>query len=273
MDVFLDHFSDTAHTGKIRGLFFTLINSTWAISPLIAAFIIESKGIITVYSVGIISVGVALTIIFSGLRKTTFKKRPIHSLQQVYIKNLKNKDLRNIFSLSALLHISYVISLIYIPLYLHNSIGFAWIDIGLLILISNIPFLFLGYPIGYIADTYIGEQELLITGLIIAALGTFGFSLITTTSFAAWSIVFIISRIGMSIVETTTESYLFKKIDTDDTETLSIQRNAIPVGYLLGPLVGFIVSLFTESYEPIFIILAGLFIVGLYPATQLNDTK
>lgn len=273
MDVFLDHFSDDSKTGQIRGLFFTLINLTWAVSPLIAGFIIGAQSMLTVYAVGITSVLASLLIVLLFLRKTIFEKRPIHNMKQSYFAAWQNSDLRNIFSLSTMLHIGYVVSMIYLPLYLYTTIGFSWIEIGLLILIANIPFLVLGYPIGYLADTYLGEQELLITGLIIAALGTIGFSLITAPHFIAWAIVFLISRIGMSMIETTTESFLFKNIEHDDTETLSIQRNAIPVGYLVGPLIGFMVSLFTESYEPIFIILAGLFICAIYPASQLNDTK
>lgn len=273
IDVFLEHFSNDNETGRIRGSFFTLINLTWAVSPLIAGIIINYYGIITVYTIGIISVIGALYVFAAPLRKTLFQKRPVHTIKETYLKSAHDKDLRNIFSLSTVLHIGYVSSMIYLPLYLHTTIGFGWIDIGLLILISNIPFLALGYPIGYIADRYLGEQELLITGLTIAGIGTLGISMISEQHFAAWVIILIVSRVGISIIETTTESYLFKKIEHDDSETLSIQRNAIPVGYLIGPAIGFFVSLITESYKPIFIILAGLFIVMIYPATQLNDTK
>ena len=64
MDVFLGHFSNIENTGKIRGLFFMIINSTWALSPFIAGQIIENFGIRSVYVLAIAMV-IVTTLIFA----------------------------------------------------------------------------------------------------------------------------------------------------------------------------------------------------------------
>src|SRR5690606_36525455 len=142
-------------------------------------------------------------------------------------------------------HFFYAVAVIYMPLYLYMTIGFSWANIGFLLLLANIPFIVLGYPVGKIADEYIGEKEMMMAGLCIAALGVFGFIMSDSTSIVSWAIILIISRIGISILETTTESYFFKKKAHDDAEILSIQRNAIPLAYLIVPLLAFGINNFS----------------------------
>lgn len=274
MDVFVEHFSTKESTGRIRGIFFTIINLTWALAPLMAGSILEKYSHENiVYILAIVCVVVSFTIFSLHFKKETFKKNDNHSLSEMYKKLILNKDLKNAFFVSTMMHLVYASSMIYIPLHLHLVIGMDWIQIGLLILISNIPYLLLGFPIGYIADNVVGEKKLIITGLIISALGTLGFAFIRYPDFFAWALVFFVSRIGLSIIETSSESYIFKKIEHDDTEMLSMERNAIPLGYLIAPLIGFIISLFTDRYEVIFIIIAILLLMTIYPSLKLKDIQ
>ena len=270
MDVFLEHFSDTKHTGRIRGIFFTIINLTWALSPLLAGILIEHLNISWVYIIGSISVVLSGVVIFTKLRSTKFKKKILHSTKASLTRMLKNKNLRNIFLLSSMLHFFYSFSAIYLPLYLFSTIGFTWVQIGALILIGNIPFLLLGYPIGYLSDIW-GEKQLLITGIIISILGTLGFILTKEPQFFAWAILFFVSRIGISTLETTSESYTFKNIEHDDTETLSIQRDATPFGYIIAPVMGYVIQIFTDSYIPIFIGVIIVMLLSFYPAIKLKN--
>lgn len=274
IDIFIEHFSRKKDTGKIRGTFFTIINFAWAISPLLAGALIDTyNNTDIIYIVAIACVSISFIIFKNNFKNLEFKKKKPHGFLSMLNKLLINNDLRNVFPISAMLHFVYASSLIYIPLHLHSVIGLSWIEIGSLLLISNIPYLILGYPIGYIADKYIGEKEMMIGGLIIASIGLIGFSTLKYPVFIAWAIIFFISRVGLSLIETTTESYIFKKIKHNDIEMLSIERNAIPIGYLLAPFVGFCVSLFTDSYIPIFVITGILLLVHIYPATKINDTK
>lgn len=273
MDVFLNRFSDTEYTGRIRGLFFTLINFTWAISSLIAGYGIDTFGMKSIYGLGVMSICITSIVFFSHFKKVRFEVPPLSNPFIAYKKMTENRDKRNIFSLSFLLHSFYAMAIIYLPYHLHYVIGFSWIDIGFLLLIANLPFLLLEYPVGKIADVYLGEQELMITGLAIAALGTFGFALVSTPSILLWSFVLILSRIGIALLETTTESYFFKIIDKQSIEQISIQRTVIPLAYVFVPLLGFIVSFFFETSLTLFILIGIFLLIGIYPAARIHDTK
>lgn len=274
IDILIEYFSQKKDIGKIRGSFFTIVNITWAIAPLVAGMVLDAYGQNTIiYFIAIVCVLISFFILRISPIAIKPKIKKNNSLRGMYTNLIKNNDLKNVFPISMMLHFIYAISLIYIPLHLHLVIGLSWIEIGSLIFISNIPFLVLGYPIGYIADNYIGEKEIMISGLIISALSMIGFIFINNDNFIAWVIIFLVSRVGLSLIETTTESYIFKKIKHNDIEMLSIERTAIPLGYILAPFIGFCVSLLTNSYIPIFIITGLLLSLSIYPALKLKDTK
>lgn len=273
MDVFLEHFSDFHNTGRIRGLFFMIINAAWALSPFIAGQIIDRIGIQFVYLLALGMVIITAGIFMTHFRSTVFHHKPKRKIRELFQAVRARRDLKNIFLLSLTLHFFYAVAVIYMPLYLHNTIGFLWSDIGFLLLLANIPFLVLGYPVGKIADQYIGEKEMMMAGLVITALGTLGFIFTDSASILTWAIILIVSRIGISILETTTESYFFKKMDYDDHQIISIQRNAIPLAYLIVPLFAFIINIFSEGYHILFASVVVIFLLALYPASQLEDTK
>lgn len=272
MDVFVEQFSKKNTTGRIRGIFYTIISFTWAISPLIAGAIITKYGSeLIIYMIAMLCVGMTLAIFAKSFKKEVFKKNKIHLLTKTYYKLIQNTDLKNIFFISTVLHTIYASSMIYIPLHLHLIIGISWINIGWLILIANIPYLLFGYLVGFLSDNYIPEKILIITGLIIAAVGTLGFGVIHGSNFWAWSIIFFISRLGLTIIETSSESYLFKKIRHNDTETLSIERSAVPLGFIIAPFIGFLISLLTDNYVGVFIISSLLLLATIYPTVKLHN--
>lgn len=273
MDVFLEHFSSFNNTGKIRGLFFVIINSTWALSPFIAGQIIENFGIRSVYFLAVTMIIITALIFASNFKTTQFLHKPKRKLSDLINTVRKNTNLKNIFLLSMTLHFFYAVAVIYMPLYLYTTIGFSWAHIGILLLLANVPFLVLGYPVGKIADEYIGEKEMMMGGLVVAAIGVLGFIITDSISLVTWAIVLIISRIGISVLETTTESYFFKKMDRDDNEIISIQRNAIPLAYLIVPLLAFIINIFSQDYRILFAGVIIVLLLALYPASQLEDTK
>lgn len=272
IDVYVEHFSKKNIMGRIRGVFYTIINFTWGLSPLIAGVLIDSYGDeIIIYTIAIIFILSALIVFATAFRKDIIEKKKLHPTDHGYSLFTKNKDLKNIFTVSTVLHIIYSSSMIYIPLHLHLVIGIDWVQIGWLILIANIPFLILGYAVGFLSDGYIPEKILIAVGLIITAMGTFGFAFIYGDNFWAWAIVLFVSRIGITIIETSSESYLFKKIKHNDAKTLSLMRSAVPLGYIIAPFIGFVISLFTNNYIGVFIVTAILLLITIYPTITLNN--
>lgn len=274
MDVFLNYFSDEKHTGRIRGLFFTLINFTWAISSIVAGYAIDTFGMTFLYGVGAISVIITFFVFLNNFKNISFPKPPelSHPLQQ-YKQLLKKTDRKYIFSTSFLLHCFYAMGTIYVPYHLHYVIGFDWSSIGMLLLLANIPFLLLEYPTGRIADKHLGEQEMMIIGLIIGALGAFGFAYVAVPNFALWAGVLIVSRIGIALLETTTESYFFKIVDRHNVEHISLHRTATPFAYIFIPFLGLIISSYAETMTTLFVAVGCLLLLGIYPAAKIRDTK
>ncbi len=273
MDVFAEHFSDVKHIGHIRGIWVVILSITWGIGPIMAGYMVDHYGFTSVYVLSIAAIIIPLVIFFLNFSTEHFKKRKRHNLVQIFKILKKKTDLRNIFLVSLGLHVFYAIAVIYVPLHLFQNIGFTWSQIGMLILLANIPFLILSYPIGQVSDRYTGEQEFIIAGLVIGAISTLGFVFIQEPHFMAWVIVFMVSRMGMSMLETGSETYFFKKIRHDDTEKIGIQRNAMPIAYLIISLVGIIIGTLTTSYLPIFIIGGLVLLITIYPARLLHDTK
>lgn len=273
IDIILEHFSMDEFTGRIRGLFLVLINLTWAIAPIPAGYIIDHFGISLVYVLGFLGVIAALLIFLSHFRKVAFKKPKPVSLTKGIKDLLNNRNRKNIFILAFFLQLFYASAMIYMPLHLHNAIGFNWSEIGILLMVTNLPFLIFQYPVGQLADRYFGEQEMMIFGYVIGGVASVLFAIVTSTSVLVWAGLFFFSRIGISIVEATTESYFFKIVDDHDVDAISFQRKAIPLGYLIAPLIAVVTGFFAPSYNLVFLIIGIMLFIALYPATKIIDTK
>ncbi len=59
IDIFVEHFSDPSQTGKTRGLYLTIVNIAWMLSPLVAAFMITKEGgYKAIYSLALLMVSI-----------------------------------------------------------------------------------------------------------------------------------------------------------------------------------------------------------------------
>jgi MFS family permease len=271
-DILLEHVSEEKYIGRIRGALIVLASTAWGFGPLVSGYFIDYFSIEVVYWLGLVAALVPLFIFFFFFKKEENKKQNIHSIKKMYQELFKDRNLLYVFFISLGINIFYALSIIYIPLHLHSFIGFDWSEIGGLLLISQIPFIFFAYPIGKIADSYIGEQEIIITGVLISILSLIGMIFTKSSNFVAWALLLFISRVGMSFLDTGCETYFFKKIKKDDSEKIAVQRNTFPLSYLLISGIGIIIGIFTESYVPFFVIGIISFIIILYPAFKIEDT-
>jgi predicted MFS family arabinose efflux permease len=161
---------------------------------------------------------------------------------------------------------------VYLPVYLHNVVGFSWPDIGLILFIMLIPYVFIEYPAGRIADTVLGEKELMIAGFVIAGLGTAPLFWLESSSVWVWGSILFVTRVGTALIESMTETYFFKKIDGTDTSILSLFRIVRPLGYSIGPLTaGVILAFYDIQY--LWAILAGIMLLGIIHPLSIKDTK
>ncbi len=184
----------------------------------------------------------------------------------------KYKDIRNVFFAHLFLQLFFTWMVIYTPLYLATVIGFDWEKIGSILFVGLMAYVFLEYGIGLIADSYIGEKEMMALGFAIMAISTSWIVFLDSSSIMAWMVTMFMTRVGASLVETTTESYFFKHTRSKDINIIGIFRITQPLSYVGGAVLG-ATTLHYLPFELLFVILGILMIPGLFFAMALNDTK
>jgi len=273
LDAILETFSKDKFSGRIRGAHLTIINLGFLFGPMLATSILEKFDF---YGVFILVFAInALTFIVGllGLSKVneTFGKRI--KITGIIKEAAKNKNIAFIFYISFILEFFYALMVIYTPLYLLD-LGFSWEQIGLILTIMLVPFVFLQYPIGVVADKKYGEKEFLIVGIIITGLETFTLCLLTTKTVWIWALMLFGTRIGAALIEILRDSYFYKKIDERDVELIALFRTAMPVGYIVATgLSALILGYFPGGIKIIFLVVALAVFSALYPAFRLKDTK
>ena len=272
LDIFLENHSDNIHTGGIRGLFLTVVNIGWILSPMLAAGIVGEGDYKQVFLASIM-----LLIPFIYLLRLNFKnfKDPTYdhlSIKHTFDKIVHSKNLYRIFMSNIILHFFYAWMTIYTPIYLHQYIGFSWEEIGIIFTIMLLPFILFEMPLGKIADRKLGEKELLSIGFLIAGLATAVMSFTTIKNIWLWALMLFMTRVGASMIEIMNETYFFKKIDGRSSSVLSFFRITRPVAYVIAPLVA-TAALYLIDYKYLFIVLGVILLYGLRYSLTLKDTK
>ncbi|MEK7120873.1 MAG: MFS transporter, partial [Patescibacteria group bacterium] len=272
LDVLLEKNTNERQTGKIRGIFLTITNIAVVISPFISGSIIENGDYKNVYLLSSIILIPILFLLFYKFRKYNKIDYIRHPIGASISKILRRPDLVRIFSSNLLLRTFYAFMVIYSPIYLHETMGFSWEEIGIVFTIMLLPFILFELPLGKLADTRFGEKEMLSIGFIITGLSTASIFFMQSQSLLLWVILLFITRTGASIIEIMTETYFFKKVSPDDSDIISTYRMVDPVGYIIGPIIGTLILSITNDTRFIFLVLGMLLILGLRFSMSLRDT-
>ncbi len=270
LDLFLEEASEDSATGEIRGLWLTIIHVGLISGLIVLSALSDTENIFRPVYIAAGFMLIPAFLIASTCGPGHAARRPNrHTLP--FRTWWKAKSLRRATLARFSLELFYSFMTIYTPLYLHTQLGFSFSQIGVMFALALTPFLVLQWPVGRLADLFIGEKEMLIVGLLFIF-----FSLLFMPSlgagFAVWTIALFFSRIGASMVETTTDSYFFKHVNSSDVGLLSIFRLARPASIVLGAAAGAVILNFI-SIEKIFFILAGVVFFGLKEALLIRDTK
>lgn len=272
-DIYLEEFSRRREMGLVRGLYLTSGNVAWVAAPLITGWIL---GTTTDYwKVFLAAAGVLLLAIAIAARR--LKNIPdLKYRRGPFLKTLFGLRRRpNIFKVTAAYFIlSFFFSwmVIYMPIYLHEHIGFDWSQIGVIFSIMLLPFAIFELPLGVIADRFLGEKEFMLIGFILLALSSLIVGLIETANIALWASVLFLSRVGASFVEIMSETYFFKKVAPEDANTIEAFRDTGPLAYIVGPAAASLI-LANFPINQLFIFLAVIMIAGLYFAGTIKDTR
>ncbi len=276
LDIFMEELIGTKEesTGGRRGLLLTIMSLTGALASLGMGKLLGTgiPNFSSAYLVSALFLIPFLYIIIKHFRNFIDPHYPdfkiFHSINAFW----KYKDIRNVFFAHFLLQLFFTWMVIYTPVYLSTIIGFHWENIGIILFMGLMAYVFLEYIIGFAADNYIGEKEMMAFGFAIIAIATSWFVFLDESSVIVWMMAMFMTRVGASFVETTTESYFFKHTQSKDTNLISVFRVTRPLSYIFGAILGSI-TLHLLPFEILFVVLGLLMIPGLFFAMALHDTK
>lgn len=272
LDVFLEAFSGNEETGTVRGLLLTVVNLAILLGPLAAGIILTNGDFWKVYSVAALLNLPILWILARFLRRfkdPRYERVPVlSSLWTVLRAEHPSDDLRHVVISQFLMQFFFSWMVVYTPIYLHDHIGFAWSEIGVIFAVMLLPYLLFEGVIGRLTDTGLREKTVMAAGFFITALFTALLALPNEPRIVLWTALLFGTRVGMSFVEITTESYFFRRIKGRNTALLSVFRNARPIAYIAGPLSGAI-FLSAVPLKFLFLILAACMAYGFWNSATL----
>ena len=268
-DTVFECFESPDSIGRARGMYLSITNLAWMLSPLFSGYIIQSTGYQSIYIIGAsLALATAIGLSVSNIQNSfSYKKVP---LLKTFFRLENDEGIRDLVFISFILHLFYAIMVVYTPMYLIDHLGFDWSTLGIIFTVMLIPFVVLGLPVGRFIDKGIKEKKLLKIGLTIAGISTLIIACTTSTNVALWAILLFATRIGASILETTTETFLFKKIKPEDTDVLSVFRDMSPLAYLIAPVVATGI-LYILPFKSIFVLLGCIMIGSISIVNRLKD--
>ena len=275
----IDIFSETligdheGNTGHKRGLTLALMSGIALLAPLTISYLVDGgDNLAQLYTVSV-CVGLVFMIIIVGLfRRFTDPPYQHIRLWAVFSAAWRNSNIRTVMIAHFILQLFFTWSMIYFPLYLSTVIGLSWSAIGAILAAGLFGYLVCEYPIGVLADNYWGEKEMMALGFLILTLTVASMSAFPYQIVYVWMIIMFITRVGASLVEVTTESYFFKKVDGEDAQLMSLFRLLRPLATMFGAALGSI-ALWFMPFQLIFLVLAACLAAGIFMTDYLVDTR
>jgi hypothetical protein len=273
LDMFLEgSTAKEGDTGGTRAFFITMANFAWVGAPFIAGQLSSDGDFSHLYLFAAALFIPILVITAKYLHNIVdhhYDEPNTEKMMQTFTKNF---DIRNVFIAQFLLRIFYSIMVVYGPIYLINHAGLSLPEMGTVLSIAMFAFLLFELPAGKIGDKYLGEKEMMVTGLIIISFSTISIAYISGSPIWVWALVLFTTRVGAALLEITSESYFFKHVDGNDADEVGAFRALSPLSYIVGPILGTIALIFVPIAH-IFTILGLIMLLGVPFALTIKDTR
>ena len=271
-DIFAEHLSNNAEKGGVRDIFLTSANFAYVAGPVLFGLLVSSdKEIGKVFVLGVILLIPIIQITRKYFKNYEDAQYKDYEFLGTLFYIIRKADLRRIFICNFILYLFYAWMIIYTPIYLHDTIGFNLSEIGIIIGLALIPFLLLEMFLGKLADTKYGEKEILTTGLIIAGLSTISMAIFSAKIFILWTAILFVTRIGASMIESMSETYVFKKVKDGGLDVISVYRAVRPVTYIFGTIFASILLHYFDI-KILFWVLGIIIILGINFSLRIKDT-
>jgi len=278
LDIFLESYSgnNESRTGSIRAIYLTLGNTAFMLAPATAGLILSENNFFRIYLVSALLLIPLFFLVKFGLKRKVINIEKIRPTK-FSLSILKNKNIRGVFAAQFILQFFFAWMVIYMPLHLSQNVGFSWTEIGLIFTIMLLPFIIFELPLGRIADSKLGEKEIMTIGFFIMALSTALIPFVKEAIFIIWATTLFMTRVGASFVEISSESYFFKHVDSENTDIISFFRITRPLALIVAPIIGAGVlwglDIFNIGSGFLFLVLAISTLYGIKHSLNITDTK
>jgi MFS family permease len=262
----VEHVSDKKNLAKNEGITYTIYDLAWIIGPLLVGFILEKFGfdIIFLLSMFFMFASAFTLRMFKLNYSGKMKHSDGHNLKNI-IGFFGNKNRFKNYLLSAGITFWWSLVFVYMPLLIIKSLAYYWV--GFFLFATMIPLIFFTYYFGSVASKK-GYKKLFVIGFFIPALIAF---LCFIFFDSIWFVmgIFILSSIGLSMTEGTTESYFFDTLKAkEDQKFYAPYNTALDVGSLGGEFIPALILLFLPFKFIFLFFAAGMFILSIISLTM-----
>ena len=261
------------NTGSVRGVFLTLLNFGILLSPLVCSLLLTQGGFEYVYifsALTLIPIAFLIRHFFAHIPEPKYKEVNVIG---VLAKISKDRNLTGVMVAVLILEGFFAIMAVYTPLYLVNTIGLTTGQyLGVILPFALIPFVILPYELGVLADTKLGEKEMMIIGLVIILLSCAIFPFITTKSVLVWAAFLAFSRIGAAMLEAMSYTYFFRKVHSTDVASISLFANIRTIANAVVPAISAVIILAGGNMMAIMITFIICSILSVRKVLIVKDT-
>lgn len=240
LDIYVSRYVSEAKMGFLHGIFFAMCSLGFMLSPALSGVIAEGYQMSYVYIAAALAALPIPFIIWASFRDFSdpgYEDVPLLPSKELHT---AAPDLIPVFSAQFALQTFYVMMTIYIPLYFVEHIGFTYDKFGYIITIALAMFVILPTPFGWLADKFMGEKEMIITGISLMGVSLIAIPMLAEhqQTFWLWALVLIISRIGATATESMSDAFFFKRIEYAHPSLIAFYRRARPLAWLIVPTIG-----------------------------------
>ncbi len=264
----------TETSGRVRAFFLMAWNGAAILVPILLLALF-AEGIN--YS-GVFVTSAVMLVLFSFLLFEHFfppGRSPSHALfGETLVCIVRDRDLRATTFAQYILYLFFSWATLYIPFFLVSTLGIPWSTLGWVFALMLTPYLLLAYPAGWLADTILGDKEMLGIGFAIMGASLFALGFVTPeTSLVAIVSILFMSRVGAVFAESMVSGHFFRRISEQDLQSIVIFRSAWPLSAIIAPIVGSI--LFPSLGPAIFFMSIGVFIAlaGVLTTLLIRDFR
>ena len=273
LDIFLEVYTDGHSVGTVRGLYTATLNASWVVAPLIGSLLINgTNNYRNTYVAGLAMLFPLLYLIYRNFPRFKDPNYTHLSPWQLTKHVSHNHSWVRLFFANIVLQVFYAWMTVYSPIYLHQTMGFGWEQIGIILVVMLLPFPLLQYPLGRLADRGYGEKLIMTSGFTMLGLTTICLTFITSHSVIVWAAAMFLTRVGAAAAEIMMETYFFKTVSPRDAAALGMFRITRPVSYFIAPLITGFGLLFTTDVN-LFAVIGVFSLLALFPVLTIKDVN